>query len=158
KDGNEVTGGVVLMGYGENPLEVTRRLKAKVRELQAGLPKGVRVVPFYDRTPLIRGAVRTVAGTVTEAMITATVCVLVILLHLRASFVVALTLPLAALGSFAVMDFLRALGVADIQTNVMSLAGIAISVGVLVDSSIVMVENVMHRLRLHFGDRPVRGD
>jgi Cu(I)/Ag(I) efflux system membrane protein CusA/SilA len=158
KDGSEVTGGVVLMAYGENPLEVTRRIKAKLRELQPGLPKGVKVVPFYDRTPLIRGAVGTVVGTIAEAVATATVCVLVILLHLRASFVIALTLPLAALGSFALMGLLRSLGIANVQTNAMSLAGIAISVGVLVDSSIVMVENAMHRLRLHFGDRPVRGD
>jgi Cu(I)/Ag(I) efflux system membrane protein CusA/SilA len=158
KDGSEVTGGVVLMAVGENPLEVTRRLKAKLRELQPGLPKGVGVVPFYDRTPLIRGAVRTVVGTIGEAVLTATICVLLVLLHLRASFVIALTLPLAALASFAVMWLLRGLGVADIQTNVMSLAGIAISVGVLVDSSIVMVENSMHRLRLRYGNQPVRGD
>jgi Cu(I)/Ag(I) efflux system membrane protein CusA/SilA len=158
KDGSEVTGGVVLMGYGENPLEVTRRIKAKLNEIRAGLPKGVKVVPMYDRTPLIRGAVATVTGTVAEAIVTASVCVLVILLHARASFVIALTLPLAALASFALMGLLRVLGVADIQTNIMSLAGIAISVGVLVDSSIVMVENVMHALRERFGDRAVHGD
>ena len=89
KDGNEVTGGVVLMAHGENPLEVTRRIKAKIRELQAGLPPGVRIVPFYDRTPLIRGAIGTVTGTVVEAIMTATLCVLLILLHVRASFVIA---------------------------------------------------------------------
>src|SRR5262249_41038079 len=91
-------------------------------------------------------------------VVTSTVCVLVILLHLRASFVIGLTLPLAALASFGVMGLLRALGLADVQTNVMSLAGVAISVGVLVDSSIVMVENGRHRLGLHHGDRPVGGD
>ncbi len=158
KDGSEVTGGVVLMAYGENPLAVTRRLKAKIRDLQPGLPPGVRIVAFYDRTPLIRGAIGTVTGTITEAIVTATICVVLILLHVRASFVIALTLPLAALGSFALMASLRALGIADIETNIMSLAGIAISVGVLVDSSIVMVENAMHRLRDEFGDEPVRGD
>ncbi|MDR3634431.1 MAG: efflux RND transporter permease subunit [Isosphaeraceae bacterium] len=158
KDGSEVTGGVVLMAHGENPLTVTRRLKAKIRELQPGLPAGVRIVPFYDRTPLIRGAIGTVTGTIGEAIVTASICVLLILLHARASFVIALTLPLAALGSFALMGLLRTLGIADIETNIMSLAGIAISVGVLVDSSIVMVENAMHRLHDHFGDRPVRGD
>ena len=158
KDGNEVTGGVVLMAYGENPLEVTGRLKAKLRDLQAGLPPGVKIVPFYDRTPLIRGAVHTVVGTITEAVVASTLCVLVILLHLRASFVIALTIPLAALASFALMGLLRTLKLADVQTNVMSLAGIAISVGVLVDSSIVMVENAMHRLRIAHGDEPVRGD
>jgi Cu(I)/Ag(I) efflux system membrane protein CusA/SilA len=158
KDGNEVTGGVVLMRQGENALEVTRRLKDKIGELQAGLPAGVRIVPFYDRTPLIRGAIGTVTATLIEAMLTATVCVLLVLLHFRTSFVIALTLPLAALSSFLIMWILRRFGIADIQTNIMSLAGIAISIGVLVDSSIVVAENVMYRLHEHFGDRPVTGD
>jgi copper/silver efflux system protein len=158
KDGSEVAGGVVLMAYGENPLTVTRRLKAKIRDLQPGLPTGVRIVAFYDRTPLIQGAISTVTGTIAEAIVTATICVVLILMHFRASFVIALTLPLAALGSFGLMAALRVLGIADIETNIMSLAGIAISVGVLVDSSIVMVENAMHRLRDEFGDEPVRGD
>jgi len=158
KDGNEVTGGVVLMRQGENALEVTRRLKDKIRELQTGLPPGVRIVPFYDRVPLIRGAIGTVTGTLLEAILTATVCVLLVLLHFRTSFVIVLTLPLSALSSFLIMWLLRWLGVADIQTNIMSLAGIAISIGVLVDSSIVMAENVMHCLQERFGDQPVTGD
>jgi Cu(I)/Ag(I) efflux system membrane protein CusA/SilA len=158
KDGNEVTGGVVLMRQGENALEVTRRLKDKIQELQGGLPPGVRLVPFYDRTPLIRGAIGTVTGTLIEAMLTATVCVLLVLLHFRTSFVIVLTLPLSVLASFFIMWLLRCFGIADIQTNIMSLAGIAISIGVLVDSSIVMAENVMHRLHERFGDQPVTGD
>ena len=103
KDGNEVTGGVVLMAHGENPLEVTRRIKAKIRELQTGLPRGVRIVPFYDRTPLIQGAIGTVTHTVVEAMISASLCVLLVLLHVRTSLVIACTLPLAALTSFLIM-------------------------------------------------------
>ena len=158
KDGNEVVGGVVLMRYGENPLEITRGVKAKIRELKSGLPTGVTVVTGYERTPLILGAVRTVTTTVLEAMLTATVCVVLVLLHFRTSFVVAVTLPLSALASFAVMWVLRQWGIADIQTNIMSLAGIAISIGVLVDSSIVIAENVMHELRERYGDEPVRGD
>jgi Cu(I)/Ag(I) efflux system membrane protein CusA/SilA len=158
KDGNEVTGGVVLMRQGENALEVTRRIKDKIRELQTGLPPNVRIVSFYDRVPLIRGAIGTVTGTLIEAILTATVCVLLVLLHFRTSFVIALTLPLSALTSFLIMWLLRRLGIADIQTNIMSLAGIAISIGVLVDSSIVMAENVMHCLHERFGDRPVTGD
>lgn len=157
-DGNEAVGGVVLMRYGQNPLEVTRRLRSKIAELAAGLPAGVRLVPVYDRTPLITSAVATVTGTLLEAIVTATVCVLIVLLHFRTSLVIAVTLPLAALSSFVVMWLLRRLGIADIQTNIMSLAGIAVSIGVLVDSSIVMAENVMHTLHGHFGDRPVRGD
>ncbi len=158
KDGNEVTGGVVLMRHGENPLEVTRRLKHKIEEVQTGLPAGVRIISFYDRTPLIEGAIATVTGTLVEAIVTATLCVLLVLLHFRTSFVIALTLPLSVLGSFVLMWGLRRLGIADIQTNIMSLAGLAISIGVLVDSSIVMAENVMHHLKDHFGERKVSGD
>ena len=99
KDGNEVTGGVVLMARGENPLEVTRRIKAKIRELQIGLPRGVRIVPFYDRTPLIEGAIGTVTSTVVEAMISASFCVLLVLLHVRTSFIIISTLPLAFAGA-----------------------------------------------------------
>jgi len=158
KDGNEVTGGVVLMAHGENPLELTRRIKAKIRELQAGLPRGVRIVPFYDRTPLIQGAIGTVTSTVFEAMMSASLCVLLVLLHLRTSLIIVSTLPLAALLSFLMMAVLRRLGIVDIQANAMSLAGIAISIGILVDSSVVIAENVMHRLREQFGGQPVRGD
>ena len=158
KDGNEVTGGVVLMANGENPLEVTRRIKTKIREIETGLPRGVRIIPFYDRTPLIEGAIGTVKTTVLEAMVSASLCVLLILLHVRTSLVIVSTIPLAALSSFLIMSALRRLGIIDIQANAMSLAGIAISIGVLVDSSVVMAENVMHRLRERFGNRVVRGD
>ena len=158
KDGGEAVGGVILMASGENPLEVTRRIKARLHEISAGLPSGVSIVPFYDRTPLIEGAIGTVVGTVAEAIVTAAACVLVVLLHVRTTFIVAITLPLSVLGSFAIMAGLRRLGVVDVQANVMSLAGIAISIGVLVDSSVVMAENAMHRLRRHFGDDPARGD
>jgi Cu(I)/Ag(I) efflux system membrane protein CusA/SilA len=158
KDGSEVAGGVVTMASGENPLEVTRRLKVRIHELAGGLPKGVSIVPFYDRTPLIEGAVATVRKTVVDAIITASVCVFLVLLHVRTSFIIAITLPLAVLGSFAIMAALRLAGVLDVQVNIMSLAGLAISIGVLVDSSVVMAENAMHRLRGRFGDGKVTGD
>ncbi|MFN0051159.1 MAG: efflux RND transporter permease subunit [Planctomycetales bacterium] len=158
KDGSEATGGVVLMRYGHNPLEVTRRLQRKLQELRVGLPPGVHIVPCYDRTALIEGAVETVTGTLVEAIATATICVLLVLMHLRTSFVIAITLPLAALAAFVQMWILRRAGIVDIQTNIMSLAGIAISIGVLVDSSIVMAENALFHLRERFGDQPVRGD
>lgn len=158
KDGGEAVGGVVLMAVGENPRNVTKRIKGAILDLSPGLPPGVSIVPFYDRTPLIDGAIATVTWTVCEAILTASACVFVILLHVRTSFIIAVTLPLAVLGSFALMALLRVLGLADVQTNVMSLAGIAISIGILVDSSIVMAENAMHRLRDHFGDEPARGD
>jgi Cu(I)/Ag(I) efflux system membrane protein CusA/SilA len=158
KDGSEATGGVVLLRHGENPLEVTRELRAKIRELRPGLPPGVRIVVAYDRTPLIEGTVGTVTGTLLEAILTATVCIVVVLRHLRTAFVVALTLPLAVLFSFGVIDLLRRTGIVAVETNLMSLAGLTISIGVLVDSSIVTAENVMHRLKTRHGEQPVRGD
>jgi Cu(I)/Ag(I) efflux system membrane protein CusA/SilA len=158
KDGGDATGGVVMMRHGENPLEVTRRLRAALRELAPGLPPGVRIVPVYDRTPLIRGTIGTVTDTLLEAIVTASVCILVVLRHVRSALLVAVTLPLAVLFSFVVMDFLRRTGLAAVETNLMSLAGLAISIGVLVDSSVVMAENVMHRLKRKYGDARVTGD
>jgi Cu(I)/Ag(I) efflux system membrane protein CusA/SilA len=158
KDGNEVTGGVILMRHGENPRAVSQRIRRKIEELQAGLPPRVRIIPFYDRTPLIDGAVGAITTTLIEAIVVAAVCIFIVLLHVRASFIIALTLPLAVLVSFGLMDALRSLGLADVQTNIMSLAGLAISIGVLVDSSIVMAENAMHHLKARFGERKVTGD
>lgn len=152
KDGREVTGGVVLMRHGANPLEVTRRVKEKITALQPGLPEGVRVVPFYDRTPLIEAAMETVTGTVKEELFICTIAILLIMGHLGGAFVVSLTLPLAVLFSVLLM---RLLG---IPSNIMSLAGIAISVGILEDQAVVMTENAAHHLTRRFGNQPVRGD
>lgn len=158
KDGSEVTGGVVLMRHGENPLAVTQRVKAKVEELQPGLPDGVRIVPAYDRTRLITGAIHTLAEVMWHEMLIASLAILLILVHVRSAFVICVTLPLAVLFSFLLMFVLRKLGVIDIQANIMSLAGITISIGVLVDQAIVMVENATHHLKERFGDKPVTGD
>ncbi len=152
KDGREAVGGVVLMRVGENPLEVTRRIEAKVATLTPGLPTGVRIVPFYDRTPLIRNAMATVSDTVTHELIICTVAIVLVMGHLGGAFVVSITLPLAILGSFLMMKLL------GIPSNIMSLAGIAISVGILEDQAVVMTENAAHHLSRRFGDRPVRGD
>jgi copper/silver efflux system protein len=116
KNGDEVTGGVVLMRFGENPLEVTRRVKEKIVQLQPGLPEGVRIVPFYDRTRLIEGAIATLTEVLTHEMIIASLAILLILGHLRSAFVICLTLPLSVLVSFILM---RQFGVAS---NIMSLA------------------------------------
>ncbi len=152
KDGREVVGGVVMMRFGENPLEVTGRVKEKIRELQKGLPDGVKIVPFYDRTRLITGALTMVTKTLLEALLIASIAILLILNHLRSAFVVCITLPLAVLASFILM---RHFGIAS---NIMSLAGIAISIGVLVDPAIVMVENTTHHLTRVFKDGRVSGD
>jgi Cu(I)/Ag(I) efflux system membrane protein CusA/SilA len=156
KDGSEVVGGVVSLTRGENPRAVTRLLKDRIRELRKSLPQGVDIQIVYDRTPLIEGAIKTVSGTVVEAMISATICVVLVLLHLRTSFIIAITLPLSALAAFALIWLMRVLGLTNVPTNAMSLAGIAVSIGVLVDSSIVMSENVLHQLHRRYGNRPVR--
>ncbi|MBX7165876.1 MAG: efflux RND transporter permease subunit [Pirellulales bacterium] len=158
KDGNEVTGGVVLMRHGENPLAVTERIKAKIQELQPGLPEGVHIVAAYDRTRLIHGAIHTLTEVMWHEMVIASLAILLILMHVRSVFVICVTLPLAVLFSFLLMWVLRVLGIIDIQANIMSLAGITISIGILVDQAIVMTENATHHLKRHFGDRPVTGD
>jgi Cu(I)/Ag(I) efflux system membrane protein CusA/SilA len=158
KDGNEAVGGVVMMRYGENPLAVTQRVKEKIQELQPGLPTGVRIVPAYDRTRLILGAIDNLKEVMLHEMIIASLAVFLILVHVRSAFVICITLPLSVLFSFLLMWLLRQLGVVDIQANIMSLAGITISIGILVDQAIVMTENATHQLKEHFGDRKVRGD
>ena len=158
KDGNEVTGGVVLMRHGQNPLAVTQSVKEKIQELQPGLPPGVRIVAAYDRTRLIHGAIDTLTEVMWHEMLIASVAILLILMHVRSVFVICITLPLAVLFSFLMMWLLRVLQIVDIQANIMSLAGLTISIGILVDQAIVMTENATHELKEHFGDRKVKGD
>ena len=152
KDGKEVVGGVVMMRYGENPLEVTRKVKEKISTLSAGLPEGVRIVPFYDRTPLINKSLATISDTVKEELLISTAAILLIMGHLGGAFVVSITLPLAILFSFLMMKLF------GIPSNIMSLAGIAISVGILEDQAVVMTENAAHHLTRRFGNQPIRGN
>ncbi len=140
KNGGEAVGGVVMMRFGENPLTVTQAIKQRIEQLQPGLPKGVRIVPFYDRTRLIEGAIHTLVATLREEIIIASIAVLLILTHLRSAIVVCSTLPLAVLIAFILMYYL------GIPSNIMSLSGIAISIGILVDAAVVMVENATHEL------------
>jgi copper/silver efflux system protein len=158
KNGNEVVGGVVLMRHGENPLTVTQHVKDKIQELQPGLPEGVHIVPAYDRTRLIHGAIHTLTEVMWHEMAIASLAILLILGHVRSVFVICVTLPLSVLFSFLLMGALRRLGIIDIQANIMSLAGITISIGILVDQAIVMTENATHHLKARFGDRKVSGD
>ncbi len=158
KNGDEVVGGVILMRHGENPLRVTQNVKQKIEELQAGLPEGVQIVPAYDRTRLITGAIHTLSEVMWHEMVIAAIAILLILSHFRSAFVICITLPLAVLFSFLMMWLLRRLGIVDVQANIMSLAGITISIGILVDQAIVMVENATHHLKDKFGDEKVTGD
>jgi Cu(I)/Ag(I) efflux system membrane protein CusA/SilA len=158
KDGNEAVGGVVVMRQGENPLAVTERVQKKIQDLQTGLPEGVRIVPAYDRTRLIHGAIDTLTEVMWHEMLIAALAILLILMHVRSVLVICVTLPLSVLFSFLLMWLLRRLGIIDIQANIMSMAGITISIGILVDQAIVMVENATHHLKEKFGDRKVAGD
>jgi Cu(I)/Ag(I) efflux system membrane protein CusA/SilA len=131
----EVAGGVVIMRFGENALQVIRNVKAKLAELQRGLPEGVKIVAGYDRSGLIERAVETLKKKLVEEMtVVALICV-IFLLHFRSAFVAIFTLPMGILMSFIVMYWL------GINANIMSLGGIAIAIGVMVDASVVMVEN-----------------
>ncbi len=152
KDGREAVGGVVLMRHGENPLEVTERVKEKIQQLQAGLAGGVRIVPFYDRTGLIHASIDTLKETLIEEIIIASLVVFLVLWHLRSAIVICVTLPLAVLVAFIFMYYLK------IPSNIMSLSGIAISIGVLVDAGIVMTENAYNRLHERFAGGKVSGD
>ena len=137
----EVVGGIVVMRSGENALATIAGVKERLAELAPGLPAGVDVVTVYDRAALIRRAVDTLRDTlIEEFVVVALVCAL-FLFHLRSSLVVVLSLPVAVLAAFVVM---RAQG---INANIMSLGGIAIAVGAMVDGAIVMVENAHRRLQ-----------
>ncbi len=158
KEGSEAVAGIVHLRYGHNTLQVTQRVRERLIQIAEGLPSGIRIVPCYDRTSLITSAVSTVTRTLIEALVIAAVCVLLVLKHFRAWLVIAISLPCCVPFTFLAMSALLHAGIIDIQTNIMSLAGIVISIGVLVDSSIVLTENVMHHLRLRFGEQSVQGD
>ena len=140
KDSSEAVGGVIVARQGENTKEVIDRVKAKIKELQPGLPPGVRIVPFYDRSQLIEATVDTLRHALIEEIILVTLAHVVFLMHFRSILVVTIPLPLAVLCSFLLMHD------AHITSNVMSLAGIAIAIGVLVDAGIVVTENAFRHL------------
>ena len=142
----EVVGGIIVMRYGENALAVIENVKKRLEQLKAGLPEGVRIKTVYDRSTLIQRAVDTLKKTlVEESLVVAVVCIL-FLLHLRSAFVIIFTLPVAVLISFIIMER------QGINANIMSLGGIAIAVGAMVDAAVVMVENA-HKHIEQEGDR-----
>jgi Cu(I)/Ag(I) efflux system membrane protein CusA/SilA len=140
KEGAEVTGGVVLMRYAENPLKVIEAVKAKIEEITPGLPAGVQVVSFYDRTELINRATDNLKKTLLEEIIVAVIIILLFLAHFRSSLIVSIILPVGVLIAFLIMFYLK------IPSNIMSLGGIAIAIGVMVDAGIVMTENISRHL------------
>jgi Cu(I)/Ag(I) efflux system membrane protein CusA/SilA len=138
-NGTEAVGGVVVMRFGENPLEVIRRVREKIEQIEPSL-KGVQVVPIYDRTGLINETVGTLTESLQEELIITAVIIVLFLLHIRASLIVAVTLPMAVLMAFIGMKWFQ------IDANIMSLAGIAIAVGEVADLGIIISENVYQHL------------
>jgi len=136
----EVTGGIVVMRSGENALAVIQRVKAKLDELRPGLPDGVELVETYDRSGVIERAVANLRDTVVKELLVVVIVCALFLLHLRSSLVIAISLPLGVLISFIIMER------QGINANIMSLGGIALAIGAMVDASIVMVENVHKHL------------
>ena len=136
----EAVGGIVVMRYGENALNVIRRVKAKIEEIGPALPEGIEIVPVYDRSALILRSIATLRRTLAEESIVVSLVIIVFLLHLPSALRAIVTLPLAVVMSFIPMHYL------GLTSNIMSLGGIAIAIGVMVDESVVMVENVHKRL------------
>jgi Cu(I)/Ag(I) efflux system membrane protein CusA/SilA len=136
-NGKQVVGGIVVMRYGENAYRVIQEVKAKLAALAPSLPPGVTVEPFYDRSDLIGRAIGTLKHALTEEVLLVTLAHILFLFHFRSILIVTLPLPASILISFILMDRF------GIPSHIMSLTGIAISIGVLVDAGIVMTENVI---------------
>ena len=146
----EVVGGIVIMRSGENALTTIEQVKAKLAELKRGLPDGVEIIETYDRSALITRAVDTLESRLLEEFLLVALVCAIFLFHMRSSLVIIISLPIGILAAFIIMKF------QGINANIMSLGGIAIAIGAMVDASIVMIENVHKHLELQAekgGDR-----
>ena len=143
----EIAGGIVVLRYGENALGVIEKVKAKLNDLQAGLPEGMEIVTAYDRSDLIHRAIETLSEKLIEEIIVVALIIIIFLLHLPSAFVALFTLPAGVLISLLIMN------VFGINANIMSLGGIAIAIGVMVDASVVMVENAHKHLERGLGSK-----
>lgn len=138
----EVVGGIVVMRVGENAVATIERVKARIEELKNSLPDGVELVTTYDRSKLIQRAIRTLQTTLLEEFLVVVLICAIFLYHFRSSLVVMLSLPVAILGAFVIMRL------QNLSANIMSLGGIAIAVGAMVDGAIVMIENAHRKLAI----------
>jgi Cu(I)/Ag(I) efflux system membrane protein CusA/SilA len=136
----EAVGGIIVMRTGENAQKVIERVKEKIKEISPGLPQGIQIVPSYDRSTLIKEAVGTLERALIEASITVAIMVMIFLLHFRSIIRILIELPISILIAFILMYIF------GISSNIMSLGGIILAVGVIVDSSIVLVENAYRNL------------
>jgi len=135
----EVAGGIIVMRYGKNALQIINAVKEKLAQLQKSLPAGVEIVPVYDRSHLIENAIETLSHKLLEEFIVVALICTLFLFHFRSALVAIVTLPLGILGAFIVMHY------QGVNANTMSLGGIAIAIGAMVDAAIVMIEN-MHKV------------
>jgi Cu(I)/Ag(I) efflux system membrane protein CusA/SilA len=151
KAGAEAVGAVVVARYGSNPMEVINNVKEKIREIEAGLPQKtlpdgtvskVTIVPFYDRTGLIKETIGTLESALSHEILISIIVIIVLVLNLRASIIVAGLLPIGVLMTFILMRFF------GVDANVVALSGIAIAIGVMVDIGIVDVENILRHLEM----------
>jgi copper/silver efflux system protein len=144
----EVVGGIVIMRFGENALNVIDQVKARLAEVESALPPGVAVVPVYDRSWLIGESIGTLRRTLIAEAAVVSIVIVLFLLHLRSALIPIVALPIAVIASFIPMYYL------GVTSNIMSLGGIALAIGVLVDSAIVMVENAYRHLTERIGGAP----
>jgi Cu(I)/Ag(I) efflux system membrane protein CusA/SilA len=150
-DKGEVVGGIVVMRYGENALTVIQAVKAKLEEVESSFPPGVKIVPTYDRSDLILRAIDTLRRTLTEELVIVSVVVLIFLWHIPSAIIPILTIPIAIVLSFIPMDLMR------VTANIMSLGGIAVAIGAMVDAAIVVVEQTHKKLE-HWQAEGRQGD
>ncbi|MDX1796854.1 MAG: efflux RND transporter permease subunit, partial [Hydrogenovibrio sp.] len=139
----EVVGGIIVMRSGENALNVINAVKQKLAELKPGLPKGVEIKEVYDRSGLINRSVDTLKDKLIEEILVVALISLVFLMHLRSALVAVVSLPLGILGAFIILEKM------GVSANIMSLGGIAIAIGTMVDASIVMIENAHKHLEAY---------
>jgi Cu(I)/Ag(I) efflux system membrane protein CusA/SilA len=151
KGDQEAVGGVIVARYGVNTQEVIDAVKARIAQISPGLPSGVTIVPFYDRSALIQRAIGTLRTALIEEIVLVTLAHIVFLMHFRSILIVTLPLPLAVLAAFLGLHY------AGLSSNIMSLAGIAIAIGVLVDAGIVVTENAFRHIEHHRIDVSDRG-
>ncbi|MBN8756273.1 MULTISPECIES: efflux RND transporter permease subunit [Variovorax] len=144
----EAVGGVIVMRSGKNALETITAVKEKLQTLQASLPKGVEIVPTYDRSNLIERAVRNLGFKLLEEFIVVAVVCFIFLFHLRSAFVAIVSLPIGILAAFIVMRY------QGVNANIMSLGGIAIAIGAMVDAAVVMIENAHKHIEKWKHDHP----
>jgi Cu(I)/Ag(I) efflux system membrane protein CusA/SilA len=151
KDGSEAVGAVVVARYGSNPMEVINNVKDKIKEIDAGLPQKtlpdgsiskVTIVPFYDRTGLIKETIGTLESALSHEILISIIVIIVLVISLRASIIISGLLPIAVLMTFIVMRFF------GVDANIVALSGIAIAIGVMVDIGIIFVENIVRHLEM----------